>query len=368
MSNTKRILITLTPIDKFYFGGEMGFKRNDKDFDDTFSSYVVKSNYFPQQSSLMGMLRYLVLLSDPTIFDGKRIIKNSGVDKQIGAKSFNVSSDFKEIDFGKIKNIEPCFIQYKSNSNAGWDNLITAPLDYDYEVSFENGQSLRKTIKSHLPIIAGYDAKDGITEKFIGATTCISATELFCPDVRIGINRDFEGATKDDAFYKQTFFRLGEKSKLEIKARFAFHAELADDLILPDKINIHLGGDNSMFMLTVEDSVELNLPNETGKVAKGFSKVMLLSDAYIQPEELDNCIFSMNEIMSFRFLSTTIATNNYTKFKGGEVTRSDKYNLHKKGSVYYFDNDESTNAFITALESKKCFRQIGYNQYKKFKN
>lgn len=384
MSETKKILITLTPLDKFYFGGEMGFERKSVDaFNDNFGSYVVKSNFFPQQSSLMGMLRYCLLLSDKSVFDGKKITNRNAAKELIGEKSFQINDKFETVDFKKIKSIDACFIQYKIETDDSWDNLIAAPLDYDYEVTFEDCNSLHKTFRSRIPIVEGYKAKDGIAKKYISETRCVPEKELFYSDTRIGIDRDFNGKTKEGAYYKQTFYRFGiqpnrignEQVKDSAKyfdARFAFHAELAVDIIdklkEQENILINLGGDSSKFKLTVEDMVELKLSPKASKVVKGVSKVVLLSDAYIKPEELDNCLFALNEIVSFRFLSTTIDIKNYTKFKNDELKRSEKYNLHQKGSVYYFENDEFANEFTSALENKKCFTQIGYNQYKSFKN
>ena len=62
-------LITLTPTGRFFFGGDMTFKvgRKDKnEFNEQFSSYIIKSAMFPQQTSLLGMLRFLILSNDTT--------------------------------------------------------------------------------------------------------------------------------------------------------------------------------------------------------------------------------------------------------------------------------------------------------------
>lgn len=380
MSNTKEVLITLTPLDKFYFGGEMGFARNDKVYDEDFGSYVVKSNCFPQQSSLMGMLRYYLLQLNDSVFNGREITNKAVAKELIGENSFKINDTYEEINFGKIKSIGSCFIQYKIKEMGKWDNLISAPLDYDYEVSFENCKSLRRTEREKIPIVKGYDAKEGMTTKYIRDTLCVLKDELFCPDTRIGIDRDFDGNTKEGAYYKQTFFRFGnapqiDKNRVKLvmsqdgfSARFAFHAVIEDNVILSDNIHIKLGGDNSTFNLCIEDPIDFVYSSKVSKVASGISKVVLLSDAFILPDELDKCLFCMNKIVSFRFLSTTIGVKNYTKFNTGELKRSDKYNLHQKGSVYFFDNNESMNEFTKVLKSKKCFRQIGYNQYASFKN
>ncbi|WP_431430010.1 type III-B CRISPR module-associated Cmr3 family protein [Bacteroides hominis] len=51
----RHYLITLTPMDWFFFGGE-------RTLDDGKSAdYISYSNKFPQQSALLGMIRYQLL-------------------------------------------------------------------------------------------------------------------------------------------------------------------------------------------------------------------------------------------------------------------------------------------------------------------
>lgn len=74
---SKKYKITLTPVDKFFFGGDMTFQvgTNEKDsFNEQFSSYIIRSAMFPQQTSLLGMLRFLILRnSGEEIFKDGRI-------------------------------------------------------------------------------------------------------------------------------------------------------------------------------------------------------------------------------------------------------------------------------------------------------
>ena len=60
---TNKYKIELTPVDKFFFGGDMTFQVGNakSDFNERFSSYIIKSSYYPQQTSLLGMLRFLIL-------------------------------------------------------------------------------------------------------------------------------------------------------------------------------------------------------------------------------------------------------------------------------------------------------------------
>lgn len=407
-----RYLITLAPIDKFFFGGEITFTRSNADdnkkerklteaerelkkFDESFSSYVVKSNVFPQQTSLLGMLRFLILSNTKDVFANNRIIKGkeNAVSSLIGETSFNLNNnDFSLMKFGKIERISPCFVQRRTE-NSKWKNLIYAPLDYSLgKISFEQGYSLLDVEKNVIPSIEKYNAKDGLSDLYIeeNGIDKLEETDLFKEDPRIGIDRDFKGKTKTGAYYKQIFYRFSNKYKLlkteedknkedqyaEHDLRFAFYADLDYEFPTDKNFIVSLGGDNSRFTLQakiVESDTEIKLP-EIYSQPKNFdnycyAKIVLLSDAFIEKEIIRNCLFSINDTVAFRFLTSDVNTQNYYKFSGNNrLQRNDeKYNLYKRGSVFYFADDKQFTTVETALNTKFRFHQIGYNHYKTIK-
>ncbi|MDR3062222.1 MAG: hypothetical protein LBU57_08945 [Dysgonamonadaceae bacterium] len=388
-----RYLITLTPIDKFFFGGEATFTRGKnsdnkdlKKFDELYSSYVVKSNLLPQQTSLLGMLRFLLLSNNKDLFVDNKINaeKKNDVIELIGPTSFNVDeNNFSEMKFGKIKFVFPCFIQRKKEGDTEWENLIYAPLDYSLrKVSFEKGKSLLDKENNLTPIIEGYDAKKGLPSQYIGCKTkWIDESCLFKKDVRIGIDRDIKGKTKEGAYYKQIFYRFSDKypiSKEECKShclRFAFYADLDYDISSDQKFIVSLGGDNSQFILQAEkttDNSEIQLPEaycNTTNFDNCYAKIVLISDALIKKETVNESIFGINDTIIFRFLTSDLDTENYYKFSGNKHLKRNekKYNLYKRGSVFYFKGEEDVKHFETALKENKRFRQIGYNYYQTIK-
>ena len=61
--------VTLTPLGKYFFGGDMTFRVEGKnDYNEQFGSYIIHSSRFLQQTSLLSMLRYLIL-SNSDAFD-----------------------------------------------------------------------------------------------------------------------------------------------------------------------------------------------------------------------------------------------------------------------------------------------------------
>jgi CRISPR-associated protein Cmr3 len=396
-----RYLITLTPIDKFFFGGEITFLRSKienkekkksellpeeqklRDFDERYSSYVIRSNYFPQQTSLLGMLRFMLLSNDKNLFTGNKINeqKKDDVVKLIGPNSFQLNdSDFNRMDFGKIKNIFPCFIQRKTD-HSNWEDLVFAPFDFSFkEVSFEHGYSLSNVENTLIPVIDGYKSKEGLSYQYINETDEFKTSDLFKEDVRIGIDRDFKGKTKEGAYYKQIFYRFSDKYEISENnfinqyLRFAFYADLD---CFPETKNqiVSLGGDNSRFCLhaeTVQETDEIKIPKkyvDNKKFDNCHAKIVLLSDAFIEREDMKNCLFSINETLAFRFLTSNVDTKEYYKFtEGGNYLQRNakKYNLYNRGSVFYFTNEKQLENFETALK-KDCFSQIGYNNYKSIK-
>ena len=401
---SKTYLITLTPIDKFFFGGEItftrDFKNKDKEsralsdeekdlrkFDEEFSSYVVRSNLFPQQTSLLGMLRFLLLSnSGEKIFKNNKIQDADGAKGLIGEKSFQIEpNDFGEMDFGKIKNLSPCFLRRKTTGD--WENIFYAPFDKDLNVKFEKGNILLDVGKSQVPDISykepkngsevTFNQKDGIESLYFGNNSILKEKDIFLEDTRIGIDRNFEGKTQDGAFYKQISYRLTNKRKIskdkyeDHKLQFALKVEVDDDCTLPQKSIVSIGGDNSQFSLESKH-IENTKPDELFPVITGelfcSGKVVLISDAFIDEVDLSNCMFAINDTVPFRFLKSDLTTQDYYKFSGkSKLLRSEKKFLYTRGSVFYFETEEQITAFEKALKAKSRLYQIGYNYYKTIK-
>jgi CRISPR-associated protein Cmr3 len=385
-----RYLISLTPIDKFFFGGETTFLRSKiadkekkiselseeerklREFDESFSSYVVKSNLFPQQTSLLGMLRFL-FLSNSDCFSGGKIKpgKQADVAKLIGETSFKLDdSDFTEMNFGKIKKIYPCFIRRKIE-NSDWEDFIFAPFDYTLKGSFESDWSLLDTEKAAIPVIDNYNQKDGLPHLYVNEIGKLNEDDVFKKDIRIGIDRNFDGKTKTGAYYKQIFYRFVKD--LQQDFQFAFYVDL-EEIPTNKNLIVSLGGDNTRFRLTAEkvsDTSKIKLPRnylENKNFNNCYANIVLISESFIEKEAMQNCIFSINETVSFRFLNSNIDTEHYQKFSGNNhLYRNDKkYNLYSRGSVFYFADKEKIDTFESLLKNDR-FRQIGYNNYKSIK-
>jgi CRISPR-associated protein Cmr3 len=375
-----KYLITLTPVDNFFFGGETAFKRSSEDkkdielnaFNEAYSSYVIASNLFPQQTSLLGMLRFLLLSSDDTLFKNNRIIadKEHDVSNLIGKQSFNLDKNNLtggKQRFGKIQKLYPCFLQRKTN-NSGWKNLVHAPLDYGLNVSCKDG----------ILEIPDFKYKEGLNYGYITNDQFFSEKDLFKKDIRIGINRDFNGKTKSEAYYKQISYRFTKSYKIkdgirekeeEHTLRFAFYAEL-DYIFKQDIFIVSLGGDNSKFILEwKQDEALLQISGYKPCKSDSFpGKVVLLSDAYLMYDDLKCCRYHISDVVPFRFLTSNVNVKEYYKLSGDNrlMRSNDKYNLYKRGSVFFFDTITKMKQFTDALDAYQRFIQIGYNNYEQY--
>lgn len=211
-----------------------------------------------------------------------------------------------------------------------------------------------------------------MTHGFIDTQTheFISEDEIFFPDTRIGIHLGKE----EDGFYKQIFMRL--RKDAEVQYRFACVVEIAEDYTLPEGM-VTLGGDSSQFLLKVNepDTKEPLLLNyftaadsQKNISQHCYGKVILLSDSYLPPGSEQLPMYANCRTQSFRFLKTTVATSGYTRFDTTEVDRSQRYELYRKGSVFYFDTDCHLNEFTCLLDGQEEFIHIGYNTYITLKN
>lgn len=375
---TKTYLITLTPTGKFFFGGDMTFTVNGKETD--FTSYIIRSNKFPQQTSLLGMLRFLILRNDSTVFDEqKQLVTDRQKAKElIGPKSFENSN--AEGDFGKIKKLYPCFLQKDGNP------IHYLEFDYKYKVEFGDviGRSTKSSNELTIPTIDGFDPKDGVASLYLIDGVEIPERDIFVADISNGINRDIKtGKTDDNALFKQICYRFNTKlyryekpdyDKDRERAKdgsgndiftscqysFAFCAEM--DLTEEDvkKYNgqlVSVGGDNSQFVIGIKQT-DAPKTEET----KG-TKVVLESPAYLTEEDLENVRFAITDTIPFKCMKTrTEDVKPYNK-RNQMYGYSESLSLYDKGSVFYFKDENEADTFIDKLKGHADFRQIGYNHY-----
>lgn len=359
---TKKYLVRLTPHDKFFFGGERTFGQKSDDNDmTTETNYFVKSNYFPQQTALLGFIRHQLLLkADDKIFKNNKIQDKVEAGKLIGGSSFVVGTDFP---YGKIHSLSPVFISKKIETKK-YDFYFPANKEYQSykKLNKECKEEfvdvfLELDIRNDAPIIIEYDPKyefdDFLVNKKLDRLKYDE--KVFIEHKQVGIRKKYEGGTDDKAYYIQIFYKLDQNFSL------AFIVELEDSVNFKSEDLVVFGGEQQSFKMEVEDfTADFADLIPDYKPSKNFDKVVLVNDAYVENNDvLNEAVFAITDTVDFRFLCTQTESNhNYYN----KPEKSNKYSLFKRGSVFYGDISK-----IQIYFDNQNFKDLGYNLYKSIK-
>lgn len=347
--NTKRCMVRLYPHDKFFFGGENTFGGKDG----SATNYLVKSNHYPQQTGLLGLVRHQLLIQNGHINQKNQLIDKGNAAKLIGPKSFMINEPF---EFGAIKSISPLFY-----SIGGCDYF---PCAKEYQKDEEKSiYALRQLNfeKPDVPKLENYDPKIGLPDLLVDKQlkNFKPFDDVFTALQQTGIRKDYEGKTQEKSYYLQTFYRFKDHGA------FTFLLELDENAIFESQSLVIFGGEQGVFRMEVccdEDVPDYEHIKPTFEANKTHGKLVLLSDAYLKKDdwsELSTSLsFSISDSVNFRFLKSTVQEDgNYAKL-GGALTKSEKYNLIKRGSVFFGEIEKMESYFKSDL-----FQNIGYNQY-----
>lgn len=386
--------IKLTPLDKFFFGGEIVLGGADAQ-DERRRSYLVKSNLLPQQTTLLGMLRSQLLaqnnlLIEPNDLSNKQNKINEAI-KLIGREASIQESE--ENDFGVIEKISPLFIEDANGKR--WQ-----PASRD-NIKGKDGQLVQfqwdnETLR---PVIPNLDTKSWHGLEFIAiGSSSKPLVSFFAEESQVGITvtnrkKNLANQNQDDeeAFYRQTFKRNYDSSfaaslnssnpnhhKQSVYS-FTFWVELSQDYSnykpLVDTI-VQLGGERSMFSMKIEtvnsmqnfdslieptdDQAATNLSNQ-------FHRIILISDTYVDWQQLQaDCALVFAQTIPFRyFYSPLNITTHFYDFKSSKTTgkqQSSLMTLIQRGGVFFVNKEKINN--VKSLLTNQAFRQIGYNYFK----
>lgn len=336
--------IRLTPVENFFFGGE---KHNHEEV----TNYFVESNYFPQQTTLLGFMRYLMLVKHNLIGTGN--IKTEGV-PVIGKESFDFGNT--ALTFGKIKSLSPLYFLLDGTI------FIPAPLDLDFILERVGGNFILKknnsvytTKMGALPLTLS-DRKGGnpilVYDDEPGKSVIFKVSQT-------GNEKAKQGESRDESFYKQDYLKMNPGWS------FAIQAEIEEDLA-EETMFLPFGGEQSMFKVDIQkQEVKVNLVPELEKYRRNIAGLYLISDCFAESSLLNLTCFAVNQIVSFRNFRSSVNTSNYAAFgkTSNGLKRSARYNLLSRGSVLYFPDETARQAAIGILTKDHCIN-IGFNNWK----
>lgn len=416
MSDTRQFKITLTPLERFFFGGEIVFGGADAQ-DDRRRSYLVKSNIFPQQTSLLGMLREELLRQNGLLKPWKTPNAQNEAVNLVGNSGFAVTLDkdknavvAKGSRFGIIAGLSPVFLS--DNTGQLWGPV---PLDDD---TGKDDKPLAWNKSAGPWLLENFDPKKDLSFRFCTqAGKQLKADELFASQEQVGITvtnrRNWRENQHDgkEAFFRQSLKRNREanyapkddEGNLPQRSSYSFcfwvniSAKEAQGFQLWKKGQVTMGGERSAFALDIEEIEAPLSENEIGfeysyKINKtplpgGFSRILLTSDTYLPEAVLEQArgkLFFVSQTISFRFFSTYLnSTNDFfalkldgtaseralpyllaqkRKWSSQSRQQSELFTLLKRGGVILGAESE-LRAFTNAIAAQTAFVQIGYNHY-----
>ncbi len=358
----KTYLVKIKPLGNYFFGSENTFSGIDKAKNSKIKNYLVRSRKYPQQTTLLGFLRYLLLLKE------NKLTGNSEDKKRlIGAKSFHGNEEGAPTDWGIINSISPLFLTKGNNKylSAGMDNQYYTDENKKEEkewVSLEQetkAQSKSNLAEGDVYYLGNYKPKQKFQPAWKNSNNedFILPKDIFVESFQVGIKKSFKGKTENDAFYKQYLYRLKEGFS------FAVYLKTNVDIVKPEKpIIAPFGADQSLFSVSFEDTEDFIFSNSEQKLTNGKTKITLLSDAYCKSDILKKCYLAITNSIDFRYLKTNVNTKRYYNIskKQHDTQKSEKLNLLERGSVLYAEFPEK---IISELDAYPTFRNAGFNYY-----
>jgi len=359
-----RYLLTFKPLKHFFFG-------NNKTFSD---DYVAKSEYFPQNTQLLGALRLFIAEQNNLMKvykKGKWSNNPQKLKKLVGDKN----------SLGMIQNLSQMFIVD--------DNLKDAyfPTPFDINIQFDKGSSIMDD-EGHIHIVnypqrayISYYELDNIDDEYflnnydvkkysnqmLGNhmfwnaylnydTKILNSLQhfehkgndlgVFIKHSQVGIELDDNKTTKEGQFYSKTDYTL--------RKGFLFGCVIElEEQIINDGI-ITLGAENSIFELKVHnlEDLEINLHpivSQLFTTPKKSNKIVAISESFIDNTKDLKAYFT---IAPFYKNFATIYKDK-SKFKGKTVAQR----LLPNGSVIYPKDD------CILPKAQSIYQKIGYNQF-----
>jgi hypothetical protein len=406
--------ITLTPTERFFFGGEIVFGGDGAD--QRRRSYLVKSRCLPQQTSLLGLVREQTLAANNQLrrmagFDlakARTLVGNTGFHLPGKADGTGLP-----LPFGAIQTLSPLSLRRtKIKEDGKLEQSCWHPVALDVDtVEITSGGKKEEVSLSWQHLHGQYwnlehfNAKTGLSLRFgaIG-TDPIKLDDCFAEHTITGnriSNRNYRdedgGEAKEEGLFCQTFRRnvtspyaaaldgaCQKEMELPKASEFGFQFQVTIDTDLlgaaagalkrwKAKKTVSLGGEQSTFTWEVTHQAPdpfTPASNLSEDLAQDFRRIVLQSDTYLPQTIVDQHeAFLLGNPKSFRFFQSKLdQTKQFNDLesdpgkKGATEGRwqSAGYTLIERGGVLLVP-EPSANALQAAIESYAHFRQIGYN-------
>ncbi|WP_148880178.1 hypothetical protein [Streptococcus sp. Marseille-P7376] len=191
-------LVTFKPLGDYSFGSDRHFSfvsRNNYS-NDEYAPYFIRTNRVPEQSTVFGMIRYLILVSNgiqlKQDFRYDDVTRNK-MKKLIGEKSFSLNGSVQH--FGKLEKISPIFLLKNSEEiiipNPFNNKQVKEGIEQFAPMILEEIKVSTSFGEISLPKSKEYNPKEGYGNGYYNIKTgCLEAIEdIFMTKVATGVRR-----------------------------------------------------------------------------------------------------------------------------------------------------------------------------------
>jgi CRISPR type III-B/RAMP module-associated protein Cmr3 len=347
-----KYLLTFKPLKNFFFGSA-----------DTFSDdYFAISDYFPQNTQLLGALRLFIAEQKGLMKqhkNGRYSKRPEELKKLIGTAK---SSDFMtNSDLGKINNLSGMFIVGSKLDDAFFKTPFDIEIadggiryytlaNFDDTYYFLKDYDSKKTSAQRLANSKFWSSY--IDKQELSVADTIEYADAFCQHRQVGIKLEKKRVAADEdeggAFYTKVDYTL--KSDYLFACVIDFDDELDGGII-------ELGGDGSIFELKVQELSSTQLASHP-IVSRIFEhpaqgdKVVCMSDTILESTNEFHSHFTIAPYSKpFRMLKD--GDKNRSKFTG----KTDQANLIPAGTVSFLDGQ------VVPQNSIGAFSKMGFAHY-----
>ena len=369
---TKTYLIRLRPLDFYFFGGERTFGGNDGRV-----NYLAETRPYPQQTSLLGVLRYLFT------------VLGNGCD--IGEHGFLLDT-IDNNPFGDIHRISPLFLT-RDRENEPREYFRFGPLGngaargkpFDLMATQGAMRVYPSERTSFEPV--GYSEKDDYEQRLFRTSDgqSLEFGKVFKTFTRVGITKQGRENDDQDGFYKIKAGRLAPDFSFAYTAQL--EATKTDQQFAGKTFVVSFGGEKAQFAMSVDP---VDDPWEPPYASNHFAHqypeelhcTLLTSDALITSDDwLQQFAFVISGIRNFRFIHTPKGVSNFAqmrthqswkelqqKSKEKKVTapvalhKSSRFRLLRAGTLLYHRKKT-----LPPGLSHENLTRIGYNHFQTIK-
>ncbi|RSJ64973.1 CRISPR-associated protein (Cas_Cmr3) [Streptococcus oralis] len=192
-------LVTFRPLGDYSFGSDRRFSFVGKNnySEDEYAPYFIRTNRVPEQSTVFGMIRYLILVSNGIELKQDFHYDENTRDKikaLIGEKSFSLNGGVQ--GFGKLEKISPIFLRKNSkeivipnpfNNKQGREGIAQfEPMILEEEITLPTSFGEIALLKSK-----EYNPKEGHGDGYYNINTghLEAAEDIFSTKVATGVRR-----------------------------------------------------------------------------------------------------------------------------------------------------------------------------------